>query len=311
MTGAAGPVIDARGIEKRYGAREVLCGVDLEVRGGEVFCLLGPNGAGKTTTVEILEGFGRVTAGTVRVLGFDPARRSPAFRERIGVVLQECGFPRHLRVAELLDAWRGYYTLPRPLDELLEVAELRAERSTLVRRLSGGQRRRLDFALALAGDPDVIFLDEPTTGFDIDARRRCWTVIGNLRALGKTIVLTTHQLDEAERLCDRVAILNGGRIAAAGTPRALARQARAPAHISFSAPPQLRNGQVALTDGLRLSVTGGRAEGTAADASAALRALLAWADGQGMAGLDDLTVTPPGLEQAYLTVVGLDGAEGR
>lgn len=305
MTG--GLVIEALGLRKSYGAREVLRGVDLDVRAGEVFCLLGPNGTGKTTTVEILEGFTRATAGTARVLGYDPASGSAAFRERIGVVLQECGFPRHFRVAELLNAWRGYYPAPRPLSELLEVAELGEERATVVRRLSGGQRRRLDFALALAGDPDLIFLDEPTTGFDVDARRRCWTVIGNLRALGKTILLTTHQLDEAERLCDRVAILSGGRIRASGTPRELARQARAPARISFMLPPPLGDGEAGLPSGLRLSVTGGRAEGTAADASATLRALLAWAAAHGLDGLDDLTVTPPGLEEAYLAVVGPGG----
>jgi ABC-2 type transport system ATP-binding protein len=305
-----GPVIEAVAVRKKYGSREVVRGVDLDVRAGEVFCLLGPNGAGKTTTVEILEGFTRATAGTVRVLGCDPASRAPAFRERIGVVLQECGFPRHYRVAELLNAWRGYYPSPRPLSELLEVAELSGERATLIRRLSGGQRRRLDFALALAGDPDVIFLDEPTTGFDVDARRRCWTVIGNLRALGKTILLTTHQLDEAERLCDRVAILSGGRIRATGTPRELARTARAPARISFMLPGQLQPGPVSLPEGLRLSVTGNRAEGTATDASAALRTLLAWAAAQGLDGLDDLMVTPPGLEQAYLAVVGPGGAQG-
>jgi ABC-2 type transport system ATP-binding protein len=302
-------VVQALGIQKRYGTREVLSGVDLEIRAGEVFCLLGPNGAGKTTTVEILEGFTHATAGTARVLGYDPAGRSPAFRQRIGVVLQECDFPRYFRVAELLNAWRGYYPSPRPLSELLEVAELGDERATLVHRLSGGQRRRLDFALALAGDPELIFLDEPTTGFDLDARRRCWTVIGSLRALGKTILLTTHQLDEAERLCDRVAILNAGRIRATGTPRELARQARAPARISFTLPGQPRRGPASLPGGLRLSVTGRRVEGTAVDAPAALRALLAWAAEYGMDGLNDLTVTPPGLEEAYLAVVGTNRAE--
>jgi ABC-2 type transport system ATP-binding protein len=310
MTSAAELVVEARGVQKRYGAKEVLRGVDLEVRAGEVFCLLGPNGAGKTTTVEILEGFTPATAGTVRVLGYDPAGRSAAFLERIGVVLQECGFPRHLRVAEQLDAWRGYYTSPRPLGELLEVAELGQEQATLVRRLSGGQRRRLDFALALAGDPDLIFLDEPTTGFDVDARRRCWTVIGNLRALGKTILLTTHQLDEAEQLCDRVAILANGRIALAGTPRALARQAGAPTQISFRVPARL-DGTGGLPHGMSLSMTGSQVTTSAADASAALRLLLAWAAEHGISGLDDLTVTPPGLEEAYLAVVGEAGAGAR
>jgi ABC-type multidrug transport system ATPase subunit len=156
--------------------------------------------------------------------------------ERIGIVLQECDFPRHLRVAELLSAWRGYYPSPLPLAELLDVVELREERGTLVRRLSGGQRRRLDFALALAGDPDLMFLDEPATGFGLEARRRCWAVIGNLRSLGKTILLTMHQLDEAERLSDRVAILSDGRIQMAGTPRALAREVgRAHAHLLLGA----------------------------------------------------------------------------
>jgi ABC-2 type transport system ATP-binding protein len=304
VTGVTGPAIEALGVEKRYGAKQVLRGVDLEVRSGEVLCLLGPNGAGKTTTVEILEGFTRATAGAIRVLGFSPAGRPPAMLERIGVVLQECGFPRHLRVAELIDAWRGYYPAPRPLDELLDIAELREERATMVRRLSGGQRRRLDFALALAGDPDLIFLDEPTTGFDIDARRRCWTVIGNLRALGKTILLTTHQLDEAERLCDRVAILSGGRIVLAGTPRALARQAGAPTRITFSVPGQLQPYATSLPKDLGLNVSGGLATASTADAPAALRALLAWAAEHGTGNLDDLTVTPPGLEEAYLAVVG-------
>ena len=219
--------IEVRGLYKNYGAREVLRGVDFTVGRGEVFGLLGPNGAGKTTTVEILEGYRDATSGTVRVLGFDPATHPRELRQRTGVVLQECGFPLHLRVAELLDTWRDFYPSPRPLAELLDAVELSSERDSVIRRLSGGQRRRLDFALALAGDPDLIFLDEPTTGFDPEARRRCWAAIENLRDLGKTIVLTTHYLDEAERLVDRVAILRDGRIHAIGTPAELARQAGA------------------------------------------------------------------------------------
>ena len=211
----------------RYGDRAVLRGIDLTVRRGEVFGLLGPNGAGKTTTLEILEGYRDPTAGRVRVLGIDPATHAVELRERTGVVLQECGFPLHLRVGELVDAWCTFYRAPRPLDELLEIVELTAERHSVVRRLSGGQRRRLDFALALAGNPDLIFLDEPTTGFDPEARRRCWTAIENLRSLGKTIVLTTHYLDEAERLADRVAILRDGRICACGTAAELADRAGA------------------------------------------------------------------------------------
>jgi ABC-2 type transport system ATP-binding protein len=233
---SAGPAIEVDRLRKDYGARSVLRGVDFTVGRGEVFGLLGPNGAGKTTTVEILEGYRDPTAGTVRVLGFDPAAHASELRQRTGVVLQECGFPSHLRVHELLDAWRTYYRAPRPLDELLDVVELSPERDTVIRRLSGGQRRRLDFAMALAGDPDLIFLDEPTTGFDPEARRRCWTAIENLRALGKTIVLTTHYLDEAERLADRVAILRDGRICATGTPGELARQAGAEPRMALVQP---------------------------------------------------------------------------
>ena len=229
-------VIAVAGLCKRYGDRAVLRGVDLRVARGEVFGLLGPNGAGKTTTVEILEGFRDATAGTVRVLGFDPADQAPELRERTGVVLQECGFPLHLRVGELLEEWRTFYRAPRPVDELLEIVELASERTTMIRRLSGGQRRRLDFALALAGDPELIFLDEPTTGFDPGARRRCWAAIENLRSLGTTILLTTHYLDEAERLADRVAILRDGRICACGTPAELAEQAGARPRLALVQP---------------------------------------------------------------------------
>jgi ABC-2 type transport system ATP-binding protein len=220
----AAPAIEVEGLHKGYGDRSVLRGVDLVVGRGEVFGLLGPNGAGKTTTVEIIEGFRQPDAGTVRVLGLDPVIDRQELRTRCGVVLQECGFPLHLRVGELIETWRSFYLRPRPLEELLAIVELTAERDAIVRRLSGGQRRRLDFALALAGNPELIFLDEPTTGFDPEARRRCWEVIENLRAFGTTIVLTTHYLDEAERLADRVAILADGRIRASGTVSELARQ---------------------------------------------------------------------------------------
>ena len=230
------PAIEIAGLHKIYGDRAVLQGVDLTVERGEVFALLGPNGAGKTTTLEILEGFRDPTSGCVRVLGFDPMAHPTELRERTGVVLQECGFPLHLRVGELIDEWRSFYRSPRPLEELLEVVELSSERDRVIRRLSGGQRRRLDFALSLAGDPDLIFLDEPTTGFDPEARRRCWAAIDNLRTLGKTILLTTHYLDEAERLADRVAILTVGRICACGTPAELARQAGAEPRMTLVQP---------------------------------------------------------------------------
>jgi ABC-2 type transport system ATP-binding protein len=231
-----GPVVEVDDVSKRYGDRVVLRDVSFAVARGEVFGLLGPNGAGKTTTLEILEGFRPATAGRVRILGFDPATHDVELRQRTGVVLQECGFPLHLRVGELLDAWRSFYRSPRPLGELLDVVELAPERNRVVRRLSGGQRRRLDFALALAGDPEVVFLDEPTTGFDPEARRRCWDAIGNLRALGTTIVLTTHYLDEAQHLADRVAVLCDGTIRACGTPAQLARQVGAEPRLSLVQP---------------------------------------------------------------------------
>ena len=278
MSVSGGP-IEVRGLRKQYGDRTVLDGVDLDVTAGEVFALLGPNGAGKTTTVEVLEGFRTATAGHVRILGFDPASHPKELRARTGVVLQECGFPSHLRVDELLDGWRAYYPNPRPRDELLDVVELRAERRTFVQRLSGGQRRRLDFALALAGDPDLIFLDEPTTGFDPEARRRCWAAIRNLQLLGKTVLLTTHYLDEAEQLADRVAILTRGAIQACGSPRELARLANAPTQISF------------VADGVPNVIT-------TSDTESCLRRLL------GMhACVEDLAVVPPSLEDTYLELV--------
>jgi ABC-2 type transport system ATP-binding protein len=291
---------------KQYGELRVLEGVDLEVGHGEVFALLGPNGAGKTTTVEILEGYRRATAGQVRVLGFDPWTHPRPLQERTGVVLQECGFPNHLRVGEVIDAWRAYYPRPRPMSELLELVELTDQRSTLVRRLSGGQRRRLDFALALAGDPEVIFLDEPTTGFDPEARRRCWTAIDNLRTLGKTILLTTHYLDEAERLADRVAILAAGRIRAVGTPHQLSQLAAAPTSISFTAPCFETGRLPALLTELEASRDGNRVTLRSRAPSSVLQALL-----NCFGELPDLAVAPPTLEDTYLQIVADDQAAKR
>jgi ABC-type multidrug transport system ATPase subunit len=304
--GAAPPVIAFRDVEKRYGENEVLRGVSFDVYQGEVFCLLGPNGAGKTTTLEILEGFRKATSGSACVLGFDPAGQPEQFRARIGVVLQECGFPRHARVGELIDIWRSYYRDPLPLHELLELVELGSEKATLVRRLSGGQRRRLDFALALAGDPDVIFLDEPTTGFDPEARRRCWSAVDSLRSLGKTIVLTTHYLDEAQQLADRVAILAAGRVRALGTPPALAARSGAPTRISFLAPSALSRGEIRLPCGLNATITNSRAMMHVDDAPTALRRLLSWDERHHLGGLGLLVVKPPTLEDAYLHFLGTD-----
>ena len=295
--------IEVAGLTMSYGRRPVLRGVDFDVRSGEVFCLLGPNGAGKTTTVEILEGFRRRTGGTVRVLGLDPAAQPAGLRERIGIVLQECGFPRQARVAELLDCWRGYYANPRDLGELLEVVELTEERNAPVRRLSGGQRRRLDLALALAGNPELIFLDEPTTGFDPESRRRCLAAVENLRALGKTIVLTTHYLDEAERLADRVAILANGEIQVTGSVRQVAQHAGLPAVITFATPPPLRGGCPPPPDGLDVAVRGDLVVCSARQAGPALRELLTWAEAHQLGDLEDLSVQTPTLEDAYLRLV--------
>jgi ABC-2 type transport system ATP-binding protein len=210
-------------LRKSYGEHEALRGVSFEIREGEVFSLLGPNGAGKTTTIEILEGYRRRDAGTVSVLGIDPARASRDWRGRIGVVLQSSAMYENLAVRESLALFAGYYEHPRPVDEVIAVVGLQEKADALVRKLSGGQRRRLDFGLALVGDPELIFLDEPTTGFDPAARRNAWGTIRSLRELGKTILLTTHYLDEAEQLSDRVAVLREGRIVATGTPAELTR----------------------------------------------------------------------------------------
>jgi ABC-2 type transport system ATP-binding protein len=295
--------IEVCGLTMSYAERQVLKGVEFEVRSGEVFCLLGPNGAGKTTTVEILEGFRRRAGGTVSVLGMDPQAQPARLRERIGIVLQECGFPRQARVAELIDSWRGYYRNPRDLADLLKVVELTQDRNSLVKRLSGGQRRRLDLALALAGDPDLIFLDEPTTGFDPESRRRCWAAIENLRTLGKKIVLTTHYLDEAERLADRVAILQDGRIQVSGTVRQVARQAGVTAKIKFTAPERVLDGTIAPPESLKVVVTGEVAACHAENSATALRELLGWAAANDLGDLDDLTVEAPTLEDAYLRLV--------
>jgi ABC-2 type transport system ATP-binding protein len=215
------PAIEVRDLVKRYGEFEAVRGIDIDVHRGEVFGLLGPNGAGKTTTVEILEGHRQRTGGEVSVLGDDPARRSIQLRRRIGIVLQAGGIYGHVTPREALRHWASFYPRPRDVEEVLELAGLEEKADVRSRKLSGGQLRRLDFALALVGDPDLIFLDEPTTGFDPEARRSAWETVRGLRELGKTILLTTHYLDEAQELADRVAIVKDGRVLAIGPPREL------------------------------------------------------------------------------------------
>ena len=213
--------IEVRHLEKSYGDVHAVRGVDLRVDQGEVFALLGPNGAGKTTTVEILEGYRSADVGEVEVLGFDPARGDAGFKRRVGIVLQSTGVEPYLSVAETIDLFRGYFPSPRPRDEIIEVVGLGEKRDERVRKLSGGQQRRLDVAIGLAGDPDLLFLDEPTTGFDPTARRNAWDMIRNLKELGKTVFLTTHYMDEAQSLAGRVAIIVAGRIVAEGAPSEL------------------------------------------------------------------------------------------
>jgi ABC-2 type transport system ATP-binding protein len=215
------PAVTVSDLHKSYGAFEALRGISFEIAGGEVFGLLGPNGAGKTTTVEILEGYRRRDAGEVSVLGADPERDGTTWRNRLGIVLQSSAMYPNLTVVEHVRLFAGYYSAPRDVAEVISLVGLDEKRGARVKTLSGGQRRRLDLALGLIGDPELLFLDEPTTGFDPAARRAAWDMIRSLRALGKTVLLTTHYLDEAEQLADRVAVLREGRIVALGTPAEL------------------------------------------------------------------------------------------
>ncbi|HEY4347689.1 MAG TPA: ABC transporter ATP-binding protein [Gaiellaceae bacterium] len=213
--------IRVSGLTKTYGSHEAVRGIDFEIRSGEVFGLLGPNGAGKTSTIEILEGYRKRTGGEVEVLGVDPEKAGRAWRERVGVVLQSSSLYPNLTARESLQVFGGYYANPRDADEVIEIVGLTDKAGARCRTLSGGQKRRLDLGLALVGNPELIFLDEPTTGFDPGARRAAWETIRNLRSLGTTILLTTHYLDEAEQLADRVAVLREGRIIREGTPAEL------------------------------------------------------------------------------------------
>jgi ABC-2 type transport system ATP-binding protein len=215
------PAVAVTDLRKSYGQVEAVRGVTFEIEQGEVFGLLGPNGAGKTTTVEVLEGYRAPDGGTVSVLGVDPQQAGSAWRERIGIVLQSSAMYPNLTVAEHVALFAGYFSKPRDVDEVIELVGLAEKRSSRVKGLSGGQQRRLDLALGLIGDPDVLFLDEPTTGFDPAARRAAWDMIRSLRELGKTVLLTTHYLDEAEQLSDRVAVLRAGKIVAIGKPSEL------------------------------------------------------------------------------------------
>ncbi len=232
----ADAAIDLRGLRKTYGSLEAVRGIDLRVERGEVFALLGPNGAGKTTTVEILEGHRTRTAGEISVLGHDPGRNEPALKRRVGIVLQQTGVDLYLTVREVVEMIAGYYPAPRDVDEVIGLAGLTEQRDQRVKKLSGGQRRRVDLAVALAGDPELLFLDEPTTGFDPSARRQAWETVRGLTALGKTIFLTTHFMDEAQALADRLAIIADGQIVASGTADELIGATSAATRIRFRLP---------------------------------------------------------------------------
>jgi ABC-2 type transport system ATP-binding protein len=290
--------IEVRGLRKRYGDLEAVRGIDLTAEAGEVFALLGPNGAGKTTTVEILEGYRHRTAGTVTVLGHDPEHLDRRLRERIGIVLQSTGIDPYLTVRETVELYAGYYPRPRDVGEVIETVGLTEKAGSRVIRLSGGLQRRLDVAVALAGDPELLFLDEPTTGFDPGARRNAWEVIRNLIALGKTVFLTTHYMDEAQELANRVAVIAGGEIVAEGPPSTLAGRDVAATRIRFrvaDAEGMPALGQVAGPDGTW--------ELQAQDPTRALHELTSWALGRGVS-LGGLEVRRPSLEDVYLELTG-------
>jgi ABC-2 type transport system ATP-binding protein len=298
------PVISVRGLGKRYGDVEAVRSVDLEIYRGEIFAFLGPNGAGKTTTVEILEGFRRRSAGEVSVLGVDPANAGGAWRNRVGAVLQDSQAEPELTVRECLELYAGYYRNPRNVDETIELVGLDGNAGTRAEQLSGGQRRRLDVALALIGDPELIFLDEPTTGFDPSARRAAWRVIDGLRALGKTVFLTTHYMDEAEQLADRIAVIADGAIVAEGTPHTLGGRDRHAATLRFTLPAGTVFSD--LPPGLALLAEHG-ANGAVTIRSRTplrhVRELADWALGRGI-DLPDLDVRRPSLEDVYLSLTG-------
>jgi ABC-2 type transport system ATP-binding protein len=291
--------ISVRGLRKSYGANEAVRGIDLDVRRGEVFAFLGPNGAGKTTTVEILEGYRSRSAGRVEVLGSDPASAGRAWRGRVGIVLQECRMEPKLTVRETLDMYAGYYRRPRDVAETIELIGLGEHAGARAGELSGGQQRRLDVGVALVGDAELLFLDEPTTGFDPSARRHFWQVISGLRELGKTVLLTTHYMEEAQALADRVAIIVAGSIVATGSPDDLGGREQAQSEISFVLPKGMTAGRLPGPAAGAVAAANGRMLLRTDQPIAVLNSLTGWALEQGVP-LGQLEVRRPSLEDVYL-----------
>lgn len=294
------PAVEVSQLVKEYGATTAVAGVDLAIETGEVFALLGPNGAGKTTAVEIMEGHRERTSGAVNVLGYDPESGGREFRERIGIVLQETAVEPELTVKEVLDVYGDVYPKRRPTGELIELVGLEEKMDARVKTLSGGQKRRLELALGLVGDPDLVFLDEPTTGFDPSARRQAWSIVENLAALGKTILLTTHYMDEAQHLANRIAVISAGRIVAEGTPNTLGGRQDAEATVRFSLPPgvsatDLPVQPTATVDGVVIV--------SHPSPTRLLHQLTSWAIEMGVE-LEGLSVERPTLEDIYLQLVG-------
>jgi ABC-2 type transport system ATP-binding protein len=301
-----GPAIEVRDLRRSYGETQAVRGVSFDVARGEVFCLLGPNGAGKTTIVEILEGYRSRSAGEALVLGIDPATGARELREQVGIVLQQCGVQIDLSVRELVEMYGRYHLRQRPVDEVIELVELTEKRDVRAKQLSGGQRRRLDLALALVGDPELIFLDEPTTGFDPAARRHAWSTIRSLCELGKTIFLTTHFMDEAQHLADRVAVMRDGEIIASGRPEELGGRDLRPAEIRFSLPRTIALGDLPEMPCESRSLDGERVLVVTREPVRATQILTTWAVERG-ADLGNFSVAQPTLEDIYLELTG--GAE--
>ena len=291
--------IAVRHLRKVYGRTEALRGVTLDVRRGEIFALLGPNGAGKTTLIEILEGYRRRSSGDASVLGGDPDRPTRSWRERIGLVLQECELDPNLTVRETVQLFSSFYPAPRPVDDTVEIAGLGEVRDARVGRLSGGQRRRVDVAVGIVGDPELIFLDEPTTGFDPTARRAAWSMIDDLRGLGKTILLTTHYMDEAQRLADRIGILREGELVAIGSVEEIGAGLRTEALIRFHLPDGIPAHVIAAAAGSAVDVSGDMATIRAADPQPVLYRLTSWAEDERIR-LRGLEVIRPTLEEMFL-----------